>query len=151
MTNNETFAERLKHLRKKAGFSQEELAHKMELSIMTIRRWEWGERQPRLEEIQKLAKALNVSEDELLNGGPEATWVLRVEIKTEKEAFIDLKALKTKPVSTIATYADAGFLQLGGSYELWTNDKLFNDMIKQFRKLRATVIQNGRALGGIKE
>ena len=84
MPENETFAERLKRVRKKTGLSQEDLAHKLELSTMTIRRWESGERQPRLEEIQKLAKALHISEDELLNGEPEATWVLRVEIKTEK-------------------------------------------------------------------
>ena len=151
MTDKETFAERLKRLRKAAGLSQEKLSNSIQVSFMTLRRWETGLNQPRLEEIQKLAAALPISEDELLNGRPEATWVLRVEIKTEKEDFIDLKALKNKPISTIATYSDAGFLQLGGGYELWTNDKLFNDMIKQFKKLRDTVIQNGKALGGIKD
>ncbi len=151
MPENETFAERLKRLRKAVGKTQPELAFLIGVHETSIRRWETSDNLPSATYIKKLAKALHISEDELLNGEPEATWVLRVEIKTEKEAFIDLKALKTKPVSTIATYADAGFLQLGGSYELWTNDKLFNDMIKQFKKLRATVIQNGRALGGIKD
>ena len=34
---------------------------------MTVRRWEWGERQPRMEEIKKLCEVLHVSEAELLN------------------------------------------------------------------------------------
>ena len=151
MTNNETFGDRLRKLLHKSGLSQQDVADKLEIPRNTVWRWINNKATPESQKLHKLAALLQISVDELLNGEPEATWVLRVEIKTEKEAFIDLKALKTKPVSTIATYADAGFLQLGGSYELWTNDKLFNDMIKQFKKLRATVIQNGKALGGIKD
>lgn len=35
---------------------------------MTVRRWEWGQRVPRLEEIKHLAEALGVTVEELLNG-----------------------------------------------------------------------------------
>jgi len=64
----ETFSQRLKRLRKIARLTQEELAEKIKVSIMTVRRWEWNERQPRMEEIQKLCEVLHVSESELLNG-----------------------------------------------------------------------------------
>ena len=151
MTNNETFAERLKRLRKAAGLTQSQLSNKAGVSVVTLCRWEKDERQPRLEEIQKLAKALHISEDELLNGEPETTWVLTVQISHEEEEFIDLKTLKNRPLSTIITKSNSAFLELGGSYDLWTNDKLFNNMIADFKKLRATVIQNGKALGGIKD
>ena len=153
ITDKENFAQRLKRLRKQAGLNQEELAHETEFSIMTIRRWEWGERTPRLEEIQKLAKALHVSEDELLNGTPDSnnTWVLTVQISHTEEELIDLKRLTAKPLSTIITKTQSAFLELGGSYDLWTDDQLFNKMIADFKKLRATVIQNGIALGGIKQ
>ena len=62
------FSQRLKNLRKKAGLTQEEIADKLKISAMTYRRWEWNERQPRMEEIQKLCEVLHVSESELLNG-----------------------------------------------------------------------------------
>ena len=118
---------------------------------MTLRRWETGLNQPRLEEIQKLAAALHISEDELLNGRPEATWVLRVEIGNTKEDLIDLKTLAAKPICSIIPDKDAGFLRLGGDYSLWTDDALFKKIISDLKKFRATVIQNGRALGGIKD
>ncbi len=151
MTDKETFGDRLRNLLHKSGLSQQNVADKLDIPRNTVWRWINNKATPESNKLHELASLLHVSIDELLNGRPEATWVLRVEIKTEKEDFIDLKALKNKPISTIATYSDAGFLQLGGGYELWTNDKLFNDMIKQFKKLRDTVIQNGKALGGIKD
>ena len=55
----ETFSQRLKRLRKIARLTQEELAEKIKVSIMTVRR---------MEEIQKLCEVLHVSESELLNG-----------------------------------------------------------------------------------
>lgn len=68
MSNENAFAQRLRALRKKAGLTQEELAGLVDVSIMTFRRWEWGESSPRMEEIQRLAAALHVTEAELLNG-----------------------------------------------------------------------------------
>ena len=68
MVENKGFAQRLKELRKKAGFTQEGLAEATKISAMTVRRWEWGQRIPRMDEIQQLAEVLHVSESELLNG-----------------------------------------------------------------------------------
>ena len=61
------FAQRLKKFRKKAGLTQEKLADKIRVSTMTVKRWEWNQREPRLEEIKKLVEVLHVSEAELLN------------------------------------------------------------------------------------
>ena len=151
MPENETFAERLKRLRKAAGLTQEELAGKINVHSVTVSKWETGEQLPKTLIIKRLSTALHISEDELLNGEPEATWVLTVQISHEEEEFIDLKTLKNRPLSTIITKSNSAFLELGGSYDLWTDDKLFNKMIADFKKLRATVIQNGKALGGIKD
>lgn len=68
MPEKSEFSKRLRTLRKKAGLTQEELAGLIDVSIMTVRRWEWGERNPRLDENKRLAQALHVSEAELLNG-----------------------------------------------------------------------------------
>ena len=51
--------ERIKQVRKSASLSQQELAKKLGISFMTIRRWESGEISPRLDEIQKISTVLN--------------------------------------------------------------------------------------------
>lgn len=51
--------ERLKILRKIAGITQSELANRVNRSLITVFRWEKGERNPDLEEIKLLAGALN--------------------------------------------------------------------------------------------
>ena len=152
--NEETFGQRLRRLRKKHGFTQAELAFQIGVHEITIRRWESGERPlENIKDIKKLASILQVSEDELLNGVPaeQTTWVLHVEIGDKKETYINMATLATKPISTITTTAEAGYLQLGGGYQLWTDDTLYKKMLGDFKKLRAAVIANGRALGGIKD
>ncbi len=58
--------------------------------------------------------------------------------------------LVDNPISAIITDKDAGFLKIGGKYELWESDSGFERLIKDLRKLRKAVIANGVALGGIK-
>ena len=54
--------------RQKQRFTQKELAEKTGLSVLTIFRYEAGEREPRASDIRKLCEALSITEDELLNG-----------------------------------------------------------------------------------
>lgn len=90
MSNENAFAQRLRALRKKAGLTQEELVDIVKVSINTIRRWEWGERSPRMEEIQRLAAALHVTEAELLNG-PEPTREFKLIL--DKEGVLDMNVV----------------------------------------------------------
>ena len=60
--------ERIRAVRKKKGLTQTELGNAVGVEIKTIHRWEKGERTPRVEELKRLAKALNVDVNELLNG-----------------------------------------------------------------------------------
>lgn len=62
----ETLGEKIKHYRRIKGYSQEQLAEKTELSKMSIRRYETGERQPRIETIKKIADSLNITLNDLL-------------------------------------------------------------------------------------
>ena len=147
----ETFAQRLRRLRKKAGFSQEELAFRIGVHLNTVSRWEKGVDLPKTLKFKKLAEILNISEDELLHGVPEkSTWVLHVEIGNSEETYIDMRK-GIKPESVIITRADGGYIQLGGDYSLWTDESLFRKLVSDLKKLRSSVIQNGKALGGIKE
>lgn len=148
----ESFGERLKALRKKAGITQEELGYRLGVSYMTVRRWETDRIFPRVDEIKSIAHALGASVDDLLheNRTQSSGWVLTVRIANDfREEVIDLS--KGIPrISTIATSKEGGLLTLGGSYELWTDDNNFKKLISDLKKFRSTVIQNGIDLGGIK-
>ncbi len=146
------FGQTLRAFRKKKGFSQEELAHRSKFSFMTIRRFENGEITPRLDDVSRLAQALNVTEQELLAGESKATeWILTVKIAEEfQEEVIDVN--KNVPtVASIITTPKGGYICLGGDYSLWSNPDNFKRLMRDLKKYQGTVIQNGRALGGIKD
>lgn len=50
----------LKNLRKKLKISQEQIATACKVSQKTVSRWETGESEPSLEELQALANTLNL-------------------------------------------------------------------------------------------
>ena len=60
------FPDKLAALRKKKGFTQQTLADTIGCHVIQISRYESGTSQPTLDVIRKLARALNVSADELL-------------------------------------------------------------------------------------
>ena len=59
---------RIRELRKKQGMNQFELADSIEISVDTVRRWESNKQFPRADELVRLAIALKVSVDDILNG-----------------------------------------------------------------------------------
>lgn len=151
--NNSSFGQRLKTLRKSKGLTQEKLAEILDLSYMTIRRWEADKIVPRMNEIKAIAHALGVPDSDLLddNSTQSHDWVLTVRIAHDfREEVFDLSK-GVDPISIINTSKDGGVLTLGGNYELWTDDNAFKKLIADLKKLRKTVIQNGIALGGIKD
>jgi transcriptional regulator with XRE-family HTH domain len=65
----------LKEARERAGLTQEQLAEKARLPVGSIRNWEQGHRQPRLNVVPVLARAVGVPVEKLLMAmveGPEA-------------------------------------------------------------------------------
>lgn len=62
------FGPRIAALRRQTGLSQEALAEKVGVSRQAIGKWESGASLPGVENLQELAKALNVSCDELITG-----------------------------------------------------------------------------------
>ena len=67
-----TIGERIKQAREAKGIKQKKLAEILEVNYTTISRWEKGEREPRVGDIQKLAVALDISVSDLL-GEPRPT------------------------------------------------------------------------------
>ncbi|WP_418603392.1 DUF4870 domain-containing protein [Hwangdonia sp.] len=64
---NKNLANRVKALRKRKGFSQEELTENSGLSLRTIQRIENGETEPRGDTLKRLANALHVTPDDLID------------------------------------------------------------------------------------
>ena len=60
------FADKLIQLRKKAGWSQEELAEQIGVSRQAISKWEGAQSVPDLSRIIQLSKIFNISTDILL-------------------------------------------------------------------------------------
>jgi transcriptional regulator with XRE-family HTH domain len=80
------FAQRLSALRKQKGFTQQQLADRIETHVQQLKRYEAGSSQPTLDVIRKLAVVLGVTSDQLLFGkderGPDDELRLQFEAVT---------------------------------------------------------------------
>lgn len=60
--------ERLQGLRKKAGYSQEQVAEMLGISRQAISKWESGQGNPEIDNVIKLTEIYQVSADYILSG-----------------------------------------------------------------------------------
>lgn len=63
--------EKIKELRKSAGYSQEELAKLLNVHQTAVSQWEQGRTTPDLETVKKLAEVFGISTDFLLGNNSE--------------------------------------------------------------------------------
>lgn len=102
------FADKLIQLRKKAGWSQEELAEQMNVTRQSVSKWEGAQSVPDLGKIIRLSELFNVSTDYLLKdeiedvGGSisfdEASTLRRVSME-EANTFLSVKAMTSKSIA----------------------------------------------------
>ena len=78
-------ADRLVKLRKKYGYSQEELADKLGLSRQAVSKWERAEASPDTDNLICLAKLYGVSLDELLATDEDIDTIVEEQVKPEPE------------------------------------------------------------------
>lgn len=86
---NIKISNRLVELRKKNGYSQEELAEKLGLSRQAVSKWERAEASPDIDNLICLAKLYNVSLDELLSSDDEDVENIIEDNKEEKNNNIN--------------------------------------------------------------
>lgn len=79
------FADKLIELRKKSGWSQEELAEQMNVTRQSVSKWEGAQSVPDLEKIIQLSKLFGVSTDYLLKDEIEANENEPASLKTEEK------------------------------------------------------------------
>lgn len=101
------FADKLIKLRKQSGWSQEELAERLDVTRQSISKWEGAQSVPDLERMLKLSELFGVSLDYLLKdeiedieptADPPATPVRRVTME-EANAFLAVKEATARPVA----------------------------------------------------
>lgn len=79
------FADKLIELRKKSGWSQEELAEQMNVTRQSVSKWEGAQSVPDLEKIIQLSKLFGVSTDYLLKDEIEANENEPASLKTDEK------------------------------------------------------------------
>ena len=99
------------NLRKNAGYSQEELAEKMNVSRQTISKWELSETSPDLKDAKKLSQIFNVSLDDLACNDIKDILITKVS-NTEVLAGMIIKILKVLGVIIVSALVGLIFMFL---------------------------------------
>src|SRR5699024_11592353 len=63
-----TFGEKLQKIRKEAGYSQEDLSFKLQVSRQAVSKWENDQGYPEIDKIIKMADIFDVTLDYFFNG-----------------------------------------------------------------------------------
>ncbi len=105
------FADKLILLRKKAGWSQEELAEQMNVTRQSVSKWEGAQSVPDLEKMIRLSELFGVSTDyllkddieeaEQLNSSNDTPTIRRVSME-EANAFLSVKSKTAKTIAYAA-------------------------------------------------
>lgn len=107
-------AERLQELRRKANYSQEQIADMLGISRQAISKWESGQGKPEIDNIIKLTDIYDVSSDYILLGKEDkkdfAEPVETENSKTEKTAHSIILILAAAAIITVLFIAALGFL-----------------------------------------
>ena len=122
------FSERVTTLRKQAGWSQEELAQRLDVSRQAVSKWESGQAMPDLDRLVRMSELFGVSTDSLLrdNSEPDRSVqeAARAVTMEEAQAFLSLKetmadriawavfacVLAPIPLLMLSALAEAGLL-----------------------------------------
>ncbi len=100
-----TFSDKLIRLRKKAGWSQEDLADRMDVTRQSVSKWESGQSVPDLEKVVRISDLFGVSTDYLLKDDVDDTEI-RNDYGDGKKTD-DVPALKCVSMDEAAAFLSA--------------------------------------------
>lgn len=148
-----TFGKRLKALRKKAGLTQEALAEIIGVNNNAVSRWENNIDMPKTLKIIALAKALGVSEAQLLNDdSPNHTgeWVIEIRVRDHyEEEVIDLTG-NIQPVSLITASPDGCAFTIKAPWSMLQTKAGLEELFQRILKEHYSALRgNGISLGQI--
>ena len=138
------FGQTLRSLRKKANLTQDELSELLNLSSMTIRRWETGKVIPRVDDIKKICEVLHCSENDLLNDNELSN--LNVTFYWEVDE-LEMKLLNLAPNDFSFGYRNDGQLLLAGAIDFNMNiDDILNRIKVELLAAKAGKIARDKTL-----
>lgn len=140
--------EKIKALRKQSGLSQVELAAKAGIAVNSLRLYEAGKREPKIDAVARLADALGVSKQELLGWSREPTPLDEAVLEIypgydpTKETIPEYLARKEAeknsepPEPPAVTDEDIKFALFGGAGEI--TDEMYDEVkaFVQFVKMK---------------
>ena len=96
------------HARKKAGFSQEEVAEKLGVSRQTVSKWETDETLPDIRQSKKMAVMYHVSLDDLITYDPDIQEIQEMIEKTSDKVpdKVDWTKAWSKKYTILAKYQE---------------------------------------------
>ena len=100
------FSDNLKNIRKSLKLSQHDLANKLNVAQSTVGMWESGKRTPKLDDISRVSRVLNVTVARLLGNNREQK---KVEI-SKNEIYIDGEKVGNATDNEITGAGYTGFL-----------------------------------------
>lgn len=101
------FPERLKQLRKQRDYSQAQLAERVGVHQNHIGRYERGESQPSADALKRLADALNVSTDFLIEGASAEAAKARFEDRELMRQFQEVEKLGEEDKHLVKSFLEA--------------------------------------------
>ncbi len=102
--DNMILADKIIELRKRAGWSQEELAEKLDVSRQSISKWESAQSVPDMNKIIKLSELFGVSTDYLLKDNLELEPVGQTDDPFGNEPYISTKSVSMEEASSFLDF-----------------------------------------------
>ena len=105
-----SIATNLRFLRKKAGYTQEQFAQKLGIKRSLVGAYEEGRAEPRLQNLSKISKVLNVTVDGLIFGNQMTVKSIKFQKEKIKILPITLDKEENENIELIHQKASAGYL-----------------------------------------
>lgn len=82
-----SISNQIKKLRRQRGWTQAQLADKLNVSTQTVSNWETGLKSPRMGAIEKMATLFNVNESQIISAYPTASTVKTADLADDDVIF----------------------------------------------------------------
>ena len=105
------FADNLKRLRTEKGISQEDMAKKIKVHAGHLSRYERGLSAPSIEVVEKMARILDVSIDELVFGAVNERMEKNISDRELLSMFQKIQSLEQQQQNTVKDFISAYLLK----------------------------------------
>ena len=133
-------AQNIKFFRERNGLSQSKLSELLGCSLDTVGRWENEIREPRANEISKLAEIFKCTTDELFNGPEEDNWRIVIKLKKKGEP-IEMSQNENVSISVSETGLA---VTLSADPALWADEEKFSALLEHLKGQREAALKMHR-------